>query len=94
MFCTLCNKTAYVGKTGMTLYQRHVLNLSLIMRESNDPVAMHFYTNAQTIDDFCCYMYSKVYNDEIYREFNENLWKKKLNAHVPFGMNRREHHSV
>lgn len=27
---------------GVTLYQRHVLNLSLITRESNDPVAMHF----------------------------------------------------
>lgn len=71
----------------MTLYQRHVLNLSLIMRESNDPVAMHFYTNAQTIDDFSVIGIPKCTT----MKFTENL---TLNAHVPFGMNRREHHSV
>lgn len=71
MFCKLCNKTAYVGKTGMTLYQRHVLNLSLIMRESNDPVAMHFYTNAQTIDDFSVIGIPKCTT----MKFTENLTK-------------------
>lgn len=37
-----------LGKRG-TLYQRHVLNSSLIRREI---VSMQFYTNAQTVDDY------------------------------------------
>lgn len=27
VFCKKCNKTAYVGKTGMALYQRHIINI-------------------------------------------------------------------
>lgn len=45
-------KIVYVWETGLTLYQSHVLNLSLIRRETNDPMTMHFYTNAFTFDDY------------------------------------------
>lgn len=48
VFCKKRNKIVYVGKTEVTLYQRHVLNISLIRKETNDPVAMHFYTNSHT----------------------------------------------
>lgn len=42
----------YVGERGMMLYQIHVLNqLLLIKNETNDP-AIDFYTNANTMKDF------------------------------------------
>lgn len=41
------------------------------MRESNDPVAMHFYTNAQTIDDFSVIGIPKCTT----MKFTENLTK-------------------
>lgn len=78
MFCKKCNKIVYVGETGVTLYQRHVLNLSLIRRETNDPVAMHFYTDEHTVEDYSVIGIEKLYKDETYRKFRENLWKTKL----------------
>lgn len=60
----------------MTLYQRHVLNLSQIRRETNDHVAMYFYTNEHTDDDYSVIVIEKLYKDDIYRKFREPLWKK------------------
>lgn len=94
VFCKKCNKIVYVGETGVTLYQRHVLNLSLIRRETNDPVAMHFYTDEHTVEDYSVIGIEKLYKDETYRKFRENLWKKKLNTYMPFGINKREHYCL
>lgn len=57
-------------------YRRHVLNLSLITRETNDHVAMHFYTNAHTVDGYSVIGIEKLYNDKIYRKFRENCGRK------------------
>lgn len=54
-----------------------LINLSLIRRKSDDPVAMHFYTNEHTVDDNSVKSIEKLYTDEIYRKFRE---KEKENA--------------
>lgn len=61
--------------------------------KTNDPVAMHFYTNAHTVDDYSVLAIEKLHIDEIYRIFRENLWKKKLNIYMPYGNNKREQYS-
>lgn len=38
--------------------------LSLIRRETNDPIAMHFYTNEHTVDDYSVTGIEKLYKDE------------------------------
>ncbi|KAH3770154.1 hypothetical protein DPMN_171437 [Dreissena polymorpha] len=50
--CRRCRKYVYVGETGGTLYQRHLLNLSRIRTQHSDPVAEHFYTDGHSMDDF------------------------------------------
>ncbi|KAH3802440.1 hypothetical protein DPMN_156117 [Dreissena polymorpha] len=47
-----CKIVVYVGETGDTLYQRHLLNLSRIRTRHNDPVTEHFYTNVHSVADF------------------------------------------
>ncbi|KAH3839161.1 hypothetical protein DPMN_112585 [Dreissena polymorpha] len=42
----------YVGETGDTLYQRHLLNLSRIRTRRKDPVAEQFCTNGDSVADF------------------------------------------
>lgn len=37
-----CYALSYVGETGYTLYQRQLLNISLIRRQKPDQVALHF----------------------------------------------------
>ena len=83
-------KIVYVGETGDTLYQRHLLNLSLIRRQANDPVALHFCTNEHSVDDFTIIGLEKLYKDDMYRKNRENLWKKKLNTFYPYGINTKE----
>lgn len=41
-------------------YLWHILNLSLMKKKTNDPVAMHFYTNEHTVDDNCVIGIEKV----------------------------------
>ena len=91
IFCKKCDKIVYVGETGSTLYQRHVLNLSLIRRQTDDPVATHFYTDSHSVKDYSIIGIEKLYKDDTYRRFRENLWKKKLNTYAPSGINKREH---
>lgn len=67
---------------------------SLIKRENTDPVAMHFYTNEHSVDDCSVIGIEKLYKDEIYRKFRENLWKKKLNTYMPLRINKRVHYCV
>lgn len=63
----------------MTFYQRHVLNLSQIRRETNDHVAMYFYTNEHTDDDYSVIVIEKLYKDDIYRK-SENICGRKINT--------------
>ena len=91
IFCKKCDKIVYVGETGDSLYQRHVLNVSLIRRETNDPVATHFNSGVHTVEDYNIIGIEKLYKNDIYRKYRENLWKKKLNTYIPFGINKREH---
>lgn len=47
-------------ETLMTLNQRLVFNLSLIRRETNELIAMHFYTNVYTVDDYSVIVFEKT----------------------------------
>jgi hypothetical protein len=93
IFCKICDRIVYVGETGGSLYQRHVLNLSLIRRECNDPVAIHFNSECHNVNNYSIVGIEKLFKNDIYRKYRENLWKKKLNTYAPSGINIREHYS-
>lgn len=72
VFCKKCNKNAYVGKTGLALFiSKACLKFIPDRRESNDPVAKHFFTNAHTIDDYSALGMAKCTK----MKFTENLTK-------------------
>ena len=48
----LCWAYVYVGETGDTLYQQHLLNLSWIQTRHTDPVVAHFCTDLHRVADF------------------------------------------
>ena len=52
LFCKHCDKFIYVGETGDTLYQRHLLNLSLLRRQKPDPIAIHFNSTEHSVNDY------------------------------------------
>ena len=89
VFCKKCTKYVYVGETGDTLYQRQLLNLSRIKTKYGDPVAIHFYTDGHTIQDFSVMGLEKLHGDEQYRKTIENLWKVKLSTYRPQGINTK-----
>ena len=67
VFCEICNKIIYVEETGDTLYQRHLLSLSLISRKAEDPVVNHIYTNF-IMNIFPC-LYGKIFTkNKFYRK--------------------------
>ena len=90
LFCVKCNKYIYVGETGDTLYQRHILNFSLIRRHQDDPVAKHFYTDDHTKEDFRIVGIEKLYGSDEYRKTRELLWMKKMKTFKPHGINTKE----
>jgi hypothetical protein len=71
--CKRCERYICVGKTGDTLYKRHLLNLSRIRTKYNDLLAAHFYTNDHTINDFSIMGLEKPYGNDQYRKTIENL---------------------
>ena len=75
VFCKKCKKYVYVGEMGETLYQRQLLNLSRLKTKYGDPVAIHFYTDGHTIQDFSVMSLEKLHGNEQYRKTKENLWK-------------------
>ena len=87
VFCKKWTKYVYVGETGDTLYQRQLLNLSRI--KTKYPVAIHFYTDGHTIQDFSVIGLEKLHGDEQYRKTIENLWKVKLSTNRPQGVNTK-----
>jgi len=90
VLCEICNKNIYVGETGDALYQRHLLNLSLIRRKADDPVAHHFCTNNHAVEHFSVIGLVKLYQNKFYRNNRKNLWKEKLNTFKPYSINTKE----
>ncbi|KAH3822043.1 hypothetical protein DPMN_123812 [Dreissena polymorpha] len=80
----------YVGETGGTLYQRHLLYLTRIRTQHSDPVAEHFYTDRHSMDDFQIMGLEKLSGSDEYRKTMEQLWKSKLRTYRPYGINVQE----
>lgn len=89
LFCKSCDCFIYVGETSDTLYQRHLLNLSLIRRQKPDPVALHFNSANHSVNDYEIVALEKICGDDIYRQTIENLWIKKLRTYKPHGINTK-----
>jgi hypothetical protein len=68
LFCKHCDKFIYVGETRDTLYQRHLLNLSLIGRQKPDPIAIHFNSTEHSVNDYEIVALEKNCGDNSYRE--------------------------
>ena len=90
MYCKKCHSFVYVGETGNTLYQRHLLNFSRIRTRHSDLVADHFYTNIHDVADFWVMGLEKLNGSDIYRKTMEQLWKNKLRTYLPFSINSKE----
>jgi len=73
VFCERCRAYVYVGETGDTLYQRHLLNLSRIRTRHADPVAAHFYTDGHSVADFRLMGLEKLHGSDDYRRTMEQL---------------------
>ena len=73
LFCKHRDKFIYVGETGDTLYQRHLLNSSLIRRQKPDSIAIHFNSTEHYLNDYEIMALEKIYGDNFYREIIEEL---------------------
>ena len=51
LFRKHCDKLIYFGETGDTLYQRHLLNVSLFRRQKPNPIAIHFNSTEHSVND-------------------------------------------
>ena len=87
MFCERCRAYVYLGETGDTLYQRHLLNLSRIRTRHADPVAVHFYTDGHSVAVFRVMRLGKLHGSDDYRLSMEKLWEGKLRTYRPYGIN-------
>ena len=90
VFCERCRAYVYVGETGDTLFQRHLLNMSRIRTRHADPVAAHFYTDVHSVADFRVMGLEKLHGSEDFRPKMEHLWKWKLLTYRPYGINTQE----
>ena len=90
LFCKhCCDKFIYVGETGDTLYQIHLLNLSLIRRQKPDPIAIHFNSTEHSVNHYEIVALEKNFGDDSYRETIEKLWMHKLQTFKPHGLNTK-----
>ena len=89
LFCKHCDRFIYVGETGDTLYQRHLLNLSLIKRQKPDPVAVHFNSAGHSLKDYEIVPLEKICGNDFYRDTIEKLWINKFRTFKPFGINTK-----
>jgi hypothetical protein len=89
LFCKHCDTFIYVEETGNTLYQRHLLNLSLIRRQKPDPIAIHFNSTEHSVNDYEIVALEKNYGHHFYRETIEKLWMNKLRTFKPHGLNTK-----
>jgi hypothetical protein len=83
------DKFIYVGETGDTLYERHLLNLSLIRRQKPDPIAIHFNSTEHSVNDYEIVALEKNCGNNSYRETIEKLWMNKLRTFKPHGLNTK-----
>ena len=89
LFCKHCDKCIYVGETEETLYQRHLLNLSLVRRQKPDPIAIHFNSTEHSVNDYEIMVLEKKCGDNSYRETIEKLRMDKLRTFKPHGLNTK-----
>jgi hypothetical protein len=68
LFCKHCDKFIYIGETGDTLYQRHLLNLSLIRRQKPDPIVIHFNSTEHSVNDYEIVALETICGDNSYRD--------------------------
>ena len=73
----------YDIETGDTLYQRHLLNLSLIRRLKPDTIAIHFNSTEHSVNGYEIVALKKICGDNSYRETIEKLWMNKLRTFKP-----------
>ena len=83
VFYKKCTNYVYVGETADTLYQHQLLSLSRIKTKYDNPVAIHFYTDGHTIQDFSVMGLERLHSDEQYRKTTENLLKVILSTYQP-----------
>lgn len=66
--CLRCNNLLYIGETGGSLYQRHLLNLSRMRTGHNtDALQEHFRLHDHTVDDYKIIAIEKNSREEGYR---------------------------
>ena len=85
--CKRCDKTIYVGQTGLSLYERMMVNLSNIRNRKQDPISEHFTNNGHSINDYKVIIIEKNYGSETARLTKESFWIKKLKTLQPDGLN-------
>ncbi|MCG7879722.1 MAG: GIY-YIG nuclease family protein [Candidatus Thiodiazotropha endolucinida] len=85
--CRQCRKFLYVGQTGGTLYQRMLLNFSMIRTGKQDAIALHFNGQGHSVDDMVVLGIEKINKDCFYRRTKESLWIKKMRTRIPYGLN-------
>ena len=90
LLCSKCDSFVYVGETGDSLYQRQLLNLSLIRRKVDDPVANHFNAPGHCLSHFSIIGIEKLYGSPQYRKNIEQLWIHKLRTFRPHGINTKQ----
>ena len=86
IFCRICDKTVYVGQTE-SLYQRMLLNFSMIRTKKSDAVAIHFNSRNHSSKDLIIRGIEKIYGEDTFRKIRESFWIKKLNTVQPNGLN-------
>ena len=91
LFCKHCDKFIYVGETGDTLYQRHLLNLPVFRRQKPDPIAIHFNSTEHSGNDNEIVALENICGDNSYRETIEELWMNKLRTFKPHGLNTQHY---
>jgi hypothetical protein len=89
LFCKHCDKFIYVAATGDILYQRHLLNVSLIKRQKPDPIKIHFKSTEHSVNDYEIVALEKIGADNSYREAIEKLWMNKLRTFKHHGLNTK-----
>ena len=78
LVCKRCDKTIYVGQTGLSLYERMMVNLSNIRNRKQDPISEHFTNNGHSINDYKVIIIEKNYGSETARLTKESFWIKKI----------------
>ena len=67
-FVNIVTHLFYVAETGDILYQRHLLNVSLIKRQKPDPIAIHFNSTEHSVNDYEIVALEKICGDDCYHE--------------------------